>query len=71
MHAKYLSPQFAARGETGLRNPEHQQNFFTHPQTVTSSPKHRVTSHRPSAFARQGMAGPYRAPAGRVRVRSD
>jgi hypothetical protein len=35
MHAKYLSSQFAARGETGLRDAERQPNFFTHPQVVT------------------------------------
>ena len=38
MHANYLSPEFAARGETRLRDPEKQLNFFTLPQTVSFVP---------------------------------
>ena len=35
MHANYLSPQFAARAEIGLRNAENQLNFFTLPHFAT------------------------------------
>jgi len=54
MHAKYLSPQFAARGKTGLRDAERQPNFFTHPQFVTSNRGGR--RYLPFTFTEQGVA---------------
>jgi hypothetical protein len=35
MHANYLSPKPAVRGENGLPFAEYQLNFFTHPQFAT------------------------------------
>ena len=63
MHAKYLSPQFAARGETGLCDAEHQLNFFTHPQIVIIDKGPERGRRRgmhlkypPRAFTEQGVA---------------
>jgi phage regulator Rha-like protein len=55
MHAKYLSPQFAARGETGLRDAERQPNFFTHPQFATLKTGHgQHRKYLPLAFTEHG-----------------
>jgi hypothetical protein len=55
MHAKYLSSQFAARGETGLRDAERQPNFFTHPQFATlKTGRGQHRKYPPLAFTEHG-----------------
>src|SRR5438445_10688077 len=54
MHANYPSLQLAARGENGLHHAKLQQNFFIHPQFVTSNRGGR--RYLPLAFTEQGVA---------------